>query len=207
MRKANYILGLGLIVGFLLWMPQRGVAQWLQPNRLQVGCSLGFGGLHNFGKLSLDLHKANTTLRVAPGLYFMSAGLSQKIGWFKPRERMDRQIVLNFYYHNNWLLANKSWIDYRKDQAVYQLMPGIHVNLNHLGTIYLEVAGGLMYTHERRMSQDREVFQVGDYFNPMGEIRIGGTFLSRKEYHQTFPHYYKKKPVKKIQKRKLKFPK
>lgn len=180
-------------------------AQWLEPNRLRCGVSGGFGGLHTWFKPSFDLHWSKSTFRVAPGLWYLSGGITQKIGWFKPRERMDRQIILSFYYHNDWALSNKRSNDYRKDAHVYQLMPGIHVNLDHRGMWFLQVSGGLQYTHERLMTWDREFFSARDYFSPMGEIRIGGIFISRKEHVQKFPHYYKKKPVKKIQKRKLKF--
>ena len=92
------------------------------------------------------------------------------------------------------------------DQAIWWvLMPGIHVNLDNRGTIFLEVSGGAMYQHERIFTQDKQLKSVGDHFAPMGEIRIGGIFLSRKERVQQFPHYFKPKPVKKIQKKRLHF--
>lgn len=180
-------------------------AQWLEPTRLQIGVSGGFGGVHAWGKPSFDLIWGRLTGRVAPGLHYMSGGLTYQIAHFNPKVRRDRILILSLYYHNDWLLANKKSNEFRRDQHLWMLMPGIHVNLDHRGTIFLEVSGGAMYQHERIFNQDKTLKSVGDHFAPMGEIRIGGIFLSRKERVQQFPHYHKEKPAKKIQKKRLHF--
>jgi hypothetical protein len=180
-------------------------AQWLEPTRLQVGMSAGFGGLYGWGKAALDLKYGRLTARVAPGLYFMSGGLTYQLAFFNPKVRKDRILILSTYYHNDWLLNNKRSNEFRRDQQIWMLMPGIHVDLDHRGTIFLEVSGGLAYQHERIFNDDKSIKSVGDHFSPMGEIRFGGIFLSRKERVQQFPHYFKEKPAKKIQKKKLKF--
>ncbi len=180
-------------------------AQWLEPTRLQVGVSGGFGGVHAWGKPSFDLIWGRLTGRIAPGLNYMSGGLTYQLAHFNPKVRHDRILILSLYYHNDWLLANKKSSEFRRDQHIWMLMPGIHVNLDHRGTIFLEVSGGAMYQHERIFTQDKQLKSVGDHFAPMGEIRIGGIFLSRKERVQQFPHYFKPKPVKKIQKKRLHF--
>lgn len=200
----------GTLLAFLialscLFSAIQAKAQWLEPTRLQVGMSGGFGGVHAWGKPSLDLIYGRLTARVAPGLYYMSGGLTYHLAYFNPKVRRDRIIILSAYYHNDWLLANKRSNEFRRDQNLYMVMPGIHVNLDHRGTVFLEVSGGMKYQHERIFNDDKSIKSAGDHFGPMGEIRIGGIFLSRKERVQQFPHYFKEKPAKKIQKKKLKF--
>jgi hypothetical protein len=180
-------------------------AQWLEPHRIQFGVSGGFGGVHAWGKPSFDVHWNRLTARVAPGLHYMSGGLTYKLAYFNPKVRHDRVVILSAYYMNDWILNNRRATEFRRDQSIWMLMPGIHVNLNHLGTVYFQVSGGMMYMHERTLSQDREVLSKRDHFAPMGEVRLGGIFLSRKEHVQQFPFYYKKLPAKRIKKKKLKF--
>lgn len=179
--------------------------QWLEPHRLKIGVSGGFGGVHAWGKPSFDVHWHRLTGRISPGLYYMSGGLTYQLAFFNPKVRHDRIIILSAYYHNDWLLTNRNRSEYRRDQNIYMLMPGIHINLNHRGTVYLEISGGPMYLHERLMADDNSVRSVRDHWGPMGEIRIGGIFLSRKEHVQQFPLKWKEKPADKIKKRKLKF--
>ena len=203
-RGKNFVFGLVCIV-VLAFLPHKSKAQWLEPTRLQIGMSGGFGGLHAWGKPSLDFIYGRLTARVAPGLYYMGGGLTYQLAHFNPKVRKDRILILSAYYNNDWLLSNKRSNEFRRDQSLWMLMPGIHVNLDHRGTIFLQVSGGLMYQHERIFNDDKSIRSAGDHFAPMGEIRIGGIFLSRKERVQQFPHYFKEKPAKKIIKRKLKF--
>jgi hypothetical protein len=199
-------LAWGLSLGAIgLFAPQKADAQWLEPTRLQFGMSGGFGGVHAWGKPSFDLIYGRLTAHIAPGIKYMSGGLTYQLAHFNPKVRHDRILILNLYYHNDWFLANKKGAEFKRDQHVWMLMPGIHVNLYHRGTIFFEVSGGLMYQHERLFNADRSIRSAGDHFAPMGEVRIGGIFLSRVEHVQQFPHYYKEKPAKKIQKKKLHF--
>jgi hypothetical protein len=62
-----------------------------------------------------------------------------------------------------------------------------------------------MYQHERIFNSDKTIRSAGDHFAPMGELRIGGIFMSRVEHVQQFPHYFKEKPAKKIQRKRLHF--
>ncbi|MCB9231780.1 MAG: hypothetical protein H6581_08955 [Bacteroidia bacterium] len=178
-------------------------AQWLQPHRFQFGMSLGFGGLHEWGKPSFDIHKHRTTLRISPGLYYMSAGITQKIAYFSPNRRTDRVLIGSIYYHNDWLLSNLQNKEVKKDVNALMFMPGIHVDLNHLGQYFLEVSVGYTYAWERNFDADHSVIRHRHHHIPMAEIRIGGIFLSRKEHHQTFKYY--PRDVKKIEQKKLKF--
>lgn len=193
-------------IAIWLCVPASGQAQWLEPHRIRPGISAGFGGLHNWGMPSFDLTRHTTTLRVSPGLWYLSAGITQKIAFFRPKHRVDRPIILSFYYHNDWLLSNRKSLEFRKDQNVYMLMPGIHVNLDHRGMFYFEVSGGPMYVHERVMTQNKDLISRRDYWAPMGEIRIGGIFLDRKERVQQFPLKWKHK-YEKQGKTRLKFKK
>jgi hypothetical protein len=195
-------LAFGIIITLSAHQAQ---AQWLEPTRLHIGMSGGFGGVHAWGKPSFDLIYGRLTARIAPGLHYMSGGLTYQFAYFNPKVRHDRILILSLYYHNDWLLANKKRAEFRRDQHLWMLMPGIHVNLDHRGTIFFQVSAGAMYQHERIFNQDKTLKSVGDHFTPMGEVRIGGIFLSRKEHVQQFPHYHKEKPAKKIQKKKLKF--
>jgi hypothetical protein len=198
----------GAVMGFALCLalaPQRLQAQWLEPHRVQFGISGGFGGVHAWGKPSFDIHWHRLTGRISPGLNYMSGGLTYKLAHFNPKVRMDRTIILSLYYMNDWLVNNRRKNEFRRDQSIWMLMPGIHTNLNHRGTVYLEISGGLLYLHERTFTEDKDIITRRDHFSPMGEIRIGGIFLSRKEHVQQFPHYFKEKPAKKIKKTKLSF--
>jgi hypothetical protein len=186
--------------------PRKASAQWLEPHRIQIGVSGGFGGVHGWGAPSFDVIWNRLTARVSPGLYYLGGGLTYQLTHFDSKRRHDRILILSGYYLNDWLLANKGPGLVRNDQHVYMLMPGIHVNLDHRGTIYLEVSAGGMYVHERQFArEDRNIRNVSDHFAPMAEIRIGGIFLSRKEHVQQFPFFYKEKPADRIKKRKLKF--
>ena len=204
-NKVRTSLGIGVL--FLLLMsfalPSKG--QWLEPHRIQFGASGGFGGVHAWGKPSFDVIWNRLTARVSPGLYYMGGGLTYHLAFFRPKSRKDRIITLSGYYMNDWLLSNRRRNEFRKDQHIYMLMPGIHVNLNHRGTIYFEVSAGPLYMHERVFNDDKSVRSARDYWTPMGEVRIGGIFLSRKEHVQQFPHNWKKKKAKKIKKKGLEF--
>lgn len=183
--------------------PAKG--QWLEPHRLKLGASAGFGGLHAWGKPSIDLHWNRLCARFSPGLYYIGGGLTYKLAFFNPKERTDRVLTLSAYYMNDWFLSNRRRNEFGMNQHIYMLMPGIHVNLNHRGTIYMEVSAGPMYLHEITFNDDKSVRSARDHWSPMGEIRFGGLFLRRKEHVQQFPLKYKKKKAEKIKKRKLEF--
>lgn len=198
MKKVILLL---LIVASCTALP----AQWMQKDHkeLFIGMSVGSGGLYRWGGGSFDVIYRNTTLRVAPGLWYMGVGLNQQIGHFQPKRNAGLILTANVNYLNDWGLSSINAAEYKRGQHIYQFMPGIRYNLNHLGTLYFEIDGGLNYLHERRKSPNGEV-AVSDNFIPMAEVRLGGIFLMRRYRTQQFPHNPKHK-YDRIKKRKLEF--
>jgi hypothetical protein len=180
-------------------------AQWMQKDHKEIfiGMSAGSGGLYRWGGGSFDVMYRNTTLRVAPGLWYMGVGLNQQIGHYQPKRNNGLILTGNLNYLNDWGLSSINSAEYKRGQHIYQIMPGIRYNLNHLGTLYFEVDGGLNYLHERHKSPNGDV-AVSDNFTPMAEVRLGGTFLMRRYRTQQFPLNPKHK-YDRIKKRKLKF--
>lgn len=201
----SYGIGKGIfcsLLAFALFFGGTAEAQWFQPKRVKFGLSGGFGGLHEWGKPSFDIHKGRSTLRLAPGLYYMSVGITQKVAWFRPKHRKDRVVIMNLAYHNDYFLSDVK-DEFKDDVHAIMVLPGLHMNLNHRGTYYFQVSAGVAYAHERWFDGSGNVFRRNNHFLPMGEIRIGGIILSRKEHHQEF--YMGNPPVRKIKKSKLKF--
>ncbi len=193
-----------LVLGsaLLICMKSTLHAQWMQPKRIKFGLSAGFGGLHEWGKPSFDIIRHRTTLRIAPGLYYFSAGITQKISWFQPKTRLDRVVIMNLIYHNDWILSDVK-DEWKDDVHSIMILPGLHMNLNHRGTYYFQVSAGMAYAHERWFDASGNVFRKNNHYLPMGEIRIGGIILSRKEHHQ---HVIMPDPdVNKISKHRLKW--
>jgi hypothetical protein len=203
----SLFLGAFLLLLGMIAVPQSGHAQWMQRDHkeLFIGMSVGSGGLYRWGGGSFDVHYRTTTLRIAPGLWYMGVGLNQQIGHLSPKRRSDRLLMMNVNYLNDWFLSSVSASEYKRGQHMYQFMPGVRVNLNHLGTIYFEADAGLNYLHERRIYPNGTK-SVSDHFSPMVEARLGGIFLMRRYRVQQFPPAPKKK-VLPIKKRKLEFKK
>ncbi len=167
-----------------------GYSQILEPKRLKIGASIGAGGLHTFGFPSLDFHKHNTTLRLAPGPFYWGVGLSQKLFNYNGKIRNDRPIYANFYFLDDYLLSdlrNRSLNKPRTDLKLYMLTFCTRVPLNYLRTVYAEFGLGAMYAKEtlsRFPIQPAPNKQILNHFLPMVEFRLGGTFLQRKYYKQ-----------------------
>ena len=162
--------------------------------------------MHTWGKPSFDVHWWNTTVRLSPGLNYWSVGATQKLAYFQAKKQREKILILSFYYHDDWLLANRRFAaqGIRKDLDIYMLMPGIHYRLGHQGYYYLEVSAGAMYAYETQRATDGAFAFDKHHWLPMAEIRIGGIILRRKYYHQKFPMPEPK--VRKIIGKKLKFP-
>lgn len=193
---------LSILLLLAISWPKAGHSQWYEPKRIKFGMSGGFGGLHEWGKPSFDIHWHKTTLRLAPGVFYLSAGVTQQIGYFFPKRRKDRIIIISAYYHNDYFLIDllrKGEI--KKDQNIFMVMPGLRINLNYRGTVFFETSAGIMYNWERNFPPEKDAMFVKHHVWPMGEIRFGGIFLSRKEHHQKFP---RKKKVNRIKRKKLK---
>jgi hypothetical protein len=164
-------------------------AQWLEPKRLQLGMSGGIGGVHAFGKLSFDLHKGGTSLSLAPGLFYGSVGISQRIGFYRPAIRRDRHLILSYYYHEDWLLSpiwNKRHRNPRTDLDIHILMLGIRANLNRKSGMYVQGGLGAMYIKETLKPLPEVGKKVLHHVLPMLEFKIGGLFLQRKYPVQNF---------------------
>jgi hypothetical protein len=167
-------------------------AQILEPKRLKIGASIGVGGLHTFGFPSLDFHKHNTSLRLAPGLFYYGAGISQKLFNYNGKIRNDRPIYANFYFLDDYLLSdlkNRSLNKPRTDLKLFMLIFCTRVPLNYLRTVYAEFGIGAMYAKEtlsRFPGAPEMKTQILHHYLPMVEFRLGGTFLQRKYYKQKF---------------------
>lgn len=154
-----------------------------QPYRFRIGGSVGFGGLHCWGKPSADLHYRLTTLHVSPGLNFMSVGFTQQMAFWKSQRRDDRIMTLSFYYHDDWLISGIQKTTNKQDIDMYQLLLGCRVNLNYRATIYMQFAGGVMRHITTTKLEDGMLNKQVKYW-PMGEIRIGGEIVRHKEHFQ-----------------------
>lgn len=180
-----------IVVLYLLLGVSCVYAQILEPKRLQIGASIGAGGLHTFGFPSLDFHKHHTALRLAPGPFYGGIGLSQKLFDFNGKIRNDRPVYLNLYYLEDWLLSdirNRALNKPRTDLDLWMLIFSVRVPLNYLRTVYAEFGAGGMYVREKlsRFSDPSIPPQTLHHYLPMVEFRIGGTFLKRKYYTQKF---------------------
>ncbi|MCS7074348.1 MAG: hypothetical protein NZ108_07770, partial [Bacteroidia bacterium] len=165
-------------LGFWLWffvgLALSSKAQLLEPKRIQFGASLGAGGLHTFVKPSFDVHWRGTSLRVAPGLHYASVGISQRIGYFRKRRLYhERPILVNFYYHNDWLVSDlrKSTLNPRKDVQLFMFLLGLHAKLNYLNTVYCEGGIGAMAIYEQFESVNGFPIDPKWYFFPIAEFR------------------------------------
>lgn len=163
-------------------------AQDDEPNRLRFGASLGAGGVHTYVKPSIDLHYSGTTLRIAPGLFFLSGGVTQRLFPLKyrflqrPPFRTRTPLILSAYYHYGWGLTgkplNKESGLSRDGLHLFMLMFGLHGKLDRLNRVYWEGSVGLasslsMYPDGNKLS-----------FFPMAEIRLGGIIQLHKIYKQ-----------------------
>jgi len=163
-------------------------AQYMQPKKLKIGASLGAGGMHWYCKPSFDLHYAGTSLRFAPGLFYYSFGITQRIGYYRKRVRMDRPLILSAYYSDDWLLMGvKRDLERntdRIDQKHFMLMLGLHVDLDHMGRVFFEGSIGGMAALERFAPINGVAVPSAWYFYPMVEVRFGGIVQFHKEIHQ-----------------------
>jgi hypothetical protein len=164
------------------------LTQFEEKPKLRWGASMGMGGLHMVAKPSVDLHYAAFTLRLSPGLYFLSAG----INWLSPLQwkRKDCNhwpIYLGAYYHYSHLLAQKVII---KDPEVqlrqmFMLMAGIHAKLNYRGQVYVDVGVGVSLVQDKLLQPDLSTSTRTTYM-PMAEVRLGGIF-------DHLPHFFGKR--------------
>ena len=179
-----------LIVPMLLWVLQLP-AQINEPTRLKFGASIGAGGLHLYAKPSFDLHYGGTAIRFSPGLFYLSGGISQQIGYYRKRVRQDRPLFLHFSYHDDYFLTNirrRQNDGLKYDQDMYMLTLGIRAKLDYLRRVYFEFAvGGMLLVEKYRNGSDGTAIPNRNAVYPMVEVRLGGVAQSHKMRHQYQP--------------------
>lgn len=146
------------------------------------GASLGVGGVHTYVKPSFDLHWRGASLRLAPGLFYLSAGLTQELSRRRnvrlPYLR-ERPVIASVYYHYGWLLNDilrKQPADVPQTRAVHlgMAMVGFKFKMDRLYSIFMEAQIGVMWRHETLYPFEGEIVKPRNNFWPMGEFRISG---------------------------------
>jgi hypothetical protein len=164
-------------------------AQLQEPNRVRTGLSLGVGGVHAYLKPSFDVHYRGTELRLAPGPFYLSGGLSQRIAYFKPMQRRDRPIYLHAYYHNDVFLSHllreapdDGGARLTNRQGLMALI-GLRANLNYRKQMYVEGSIGALLMIDQFSQPAGANVGPRHTFLPMLEFRLGGLFVSHKVRH------------------------
>lgn len=171
-------------------------AQHKNGPRPYVGGSLGFGGLYNWGKISLDFKYHYSALHLSPGPSFLSLGFTQQV--FPVYSRLQRRhaAILELNWHDDWglltLQRSQKGNDLTRDLDMYNLLAGLHLDLRPQGMVYLEVSGGLLYVVEKFNTPTEATLPLPNkqYIYPMGQIRLG-VWVRRKPRMDMFS-----KPVK-----------
>ncbi len=175
----------------LLLLHSIAQAQILEPHRPKIGISVGALGMHYVFKPSFDFHYRGFSARVAPGLFYMSGGISQRLGYYRPRHRQDRQLYIHAYYADDWFLSKtrRSLLSrqFKTDQDIYMLLLGIRYKMEPLNRIYAEFSVGAMYMVEHYAPVLEEPIPDRHYVYPMLEFRIGGIFFAHRVRHQYLP--------------------
>lgn len=190
------------MLGFLLLLCFTQIdlkAQQEEPPRLQLGASLGAGGVHSYLKPSFDVHYYGATLRLAPGVYFLSAGLSIPFGYLPGQHaKKAYPLLAHFSYHNDWLLGRSR---HRLDQTLQtrdlqmgMLLLGPHFDLDRLGRYYVEVSVGLAALYRRYYSFEGRTPDPRLQWLPMAEVRLGG-FIYRRQYHRQYMPWERRKQL------------
>ena len=185
MRRLAYIT---VLLCLLLAFGPRAVAQRPRGDEIKVGGSVGVGGAHAYFKPSLDGHWRETTLRLAPGLFFLSGGVTQRVWYLKDRYRRPGvPLTLSLYYHEDWFVSNSTRRNdpdnRRRDLDVVMLMAGFSKDLDLLGRVYWEGGVGVMYVVEKFNDVEGVAIPNRRYWYPMFEIRIGGIL----QWHKNEP--------------------
>ncbi|MCE3006942.1 MAG: hypothetical protein LW884_01150 [Bacteroidetes bacterium] len=168
-----------LLLPLLLLPPYRLQAQFNTRPRLQLGGSLGLGGTYMYGKASADLGFRGTSLHLAPGLGYLSVGLSQKLFYLKRLDPGNRYIaaMLEASWHDDWGLtaANRAGNSRVRDLDLYQLLVGLRIDLRPQGLMYLDVNLGVLYAMEKyKAASAAEADPAsGQFWLPMAQIRLG----------------------------------
>lgn len=177
---------IGLVVWVCLMLPA-----WAQPKRqehtnfvakpvLMWGASVGAGGVNFPAGPTADLAYGPLTLRVFPGLFYLSAGLQWQPGlYIKRRDCNHIPLYIAAAFHYNWLLGRPVLLQNRgiTGQQVYMLTIGARYHLNFRKTLYLELGGGVALFADG-ISQQNETPFTRNFYLPMFELRLGGLFGS-----------------------------
>jgi hypothetical protein len=168
-----------LATGVAGGVPHSVQAQINRPPSILLGGAIGTGGLYDFFKYSFDVHfrlggrkrdtfyglnGVYTTLRLAPGLHYLSMGVSQRVGYYRSFvRRQERPIIASVYYHRDYFLNSIN--NPGRERQVAMAMVGIRANLDRIQRVYCEAALGAMYVREN---------EAADKYFPMVEFRLGG---------------------------------
>lgn len=185
MKKKIFGIVLFLFLGNLL------SAQLFEPKKFKFGGSVGAGGIHFFGKPSVDVHYWNTTFRFSPGLYYISAGITQKVAylpaWNRKVRPKDRPIILSANYSVNYLLSDILEKQRDIDRKIFMALIGLRYNTNWVKSVYFEFSVGAMHVNEVIKTIETEELAKRKFWYPMIEIRLGGIIVSHKEKFQVLP--------------------
>jgi hypothetical protein len=165
--------------------------QFEKPPKVRIGGSVGLGGMHLYFKPSFDveLWNAGTGLRIAPGLFFFSVGLQQRVGYFAKKRRNDRPLYLSLYYSYPWLLsAGRAPIDkvagYKTETHFLALLVGMRFWLDRPKRLFIEASLGPMYVYRGYTPTEasRPTRRTEHLILPAFEIRL--TLLA--QFHKKF---------------------
>jgi hypothetical protein len=176
----RFLLLMGLIWASMVVQHVAVFGQLNEPKRLRIGASLGAGGLHTYVGPSVDVHYHTTCLRVSPGFLFYGVGITQKAGFWRKSNGIDKiPIIFSFYYLDDYLFTtvkrnlNPS-VPQRKDLDLYLIMAGAHFPLDRRDRVFGEAQIGMMIVREHFFDFYDIPVPSKTYFYPMVEVRIGG---------------------------------
>lgn len=185
----RFLIFIGLVGIGIFGLNSSVSGQLNEPKRLRIGASLGAGGLHTYVGPSVDVHYQNTCLRVSPGFLFYGAGITQKAGFWRKSNGIDKiPIIFSFYYLDDYLFTSvkrelNPSAPQRRDLDLYMIMAGAHFSFDRRDRVFGEAQIGLMIVREHFFDFDNIPVPSKTYFYPMVEVRIGG-ILQLHQYHK-----------------------
>ncbi|MCX8112294.1 MAG: hypothetical protein N3E49_03745 [Bacteroidia bacterium] len=138
------------------------------PKPFYWGGSWGLGGVHLWARPALVLRYNHTFFHCSPVPAYFSFGVSQPVGFFLSRERLDRPVYLGLHIHQRYWPGRELRVDTR-----FISVFGVRVWLEpYLQRFYIQAGLGTQ-VHRLNRGTWRAL--------PTGEIQLGG-------FHR--PHKY-----------------
>ena len=159
------------------------LAQINQPKKLRIGTSLGAGGLYLYGGVSLDVAWRGFSLHYSPGIYYISGGICQKIGYFQKSRRVERPLILSLNYHDDYFLSiiqNEKLPRY--DRKIFMGLLGVRNYLDNFKEFYYQISLGMMYVRELDFNSATRGLDLSQHYFPMIELRFSGEIPLYKRY-------------------------